>query len=533
MPRLLFSILIVSLLGCFESKNTETETNAQDSAEAIPPSDEPSIAVASPTLRRLTIAQYHNIITDVFGDGLLIPSNLEPDISYEGLQALGATITTLSPVGIERYESASYSITEQIVENPEKMTLLFPCDTSVDSCVQDSITDIGKQLWRRPLENIQIERLMNIYHSVSLASDTNTGIQYALAAVLQSPHFLYRMEYSPTLTAYELASRLGFFLWNSAPDLELLELAESGELLDVAILAEQVDRMMLDPKHQQGLRNFFTELLSLYELDTLTKDPLVFDHASPDLYQSAKEETLRTIQYIIENDQDFRDILTTQTTFVDRRLAALYDIPAPSMTGFGEVWLDASQQRRGLLMQASMLNIHAHSTSTSATKRGIFIRKTLLCQKIPPPPANVDTSLPEATSEAPTLRERLQVHFEEPSCAVCHEMMDLVGLGLENFDGIGRWRNRENGGEIDPSGLLDGAEFLDAWELAETVKNHDNFGSCLSEHVYAYAMGHVVDDDQEAFRDWLVENLQYSNWSFDSLLRTIALSETFRKNGVE
>ena len=271
--------------------------------------------------------------------------------------------------------------------------------------------------------------------------------------------------------------------------------------------------------------------MHLYKLDSITKDPLVFTHASPDLYASAKEETFQTIEYILDNDLDFRELLTTQTTFVDRRLASLYGIPAPLSDGFGEVTLTKQNGRRGLLTQASMLNLHAHATASSPTLRGIFIRKTLLCQPIPPPPANVDTSIPAATAEAPTMRERLEQHFEDPSCAGCHKMMDLVGLGLENFDGIGQWRDLENNAPIDPSGSIDDATFVDAWEMGSVVSEHPNLAPCLSDHLYSYAVGHRMTEAEEPHQNWLVDHLFYNDWSFTSLIRTIALSDSFRAHG--
>ena len=184
-------------------------------------------------------------------------------------------------------------------------------------------------------------------------------------------------------------------------------------------------------------------------------------------------------------------------------------------------------------MQASILNLNAHATSTSATLRGIFIRKNLLCQMIPAPPANVDTSIPEADAESPTLRERLQSHLEDPSCATCHEITDLVGLGFENFDGIGRWRNTENNATIDPSGSIDNISFLDAWELAGVVKEHNNFGPCISEKLYQYALGHQTTDQEEEFVDWMATYLAASDWSLQDLIRQLALSENFKHTGAQ
>ena len=521
-------------------------TGDKDTGEAqSTPSAEPKPQPSPPSLRRLTISQYRNVILDTFGDGLLVPTNLEPDVETEGFKSLGAGISSISPVGVERYESASYSIAEQIVAEPDRLAYWFACELTVSpsqTCIYNGIDSLGLELWRKPLSDDQRQRLNGLYDVISGQTDPLTGVEYILAALLQSPHFLYRTEVNlesvtdeslsiHQLDAWSLASRLSFFLWNSTPDAELLDLAESGELLDATVLEFQVDRMMLDPKFDNGIRNFFDEFLHLYQLDSITKDPLVFTHASPDLYTSAKEETFQTIEYILDNDLDFRELLTTQTSFVDRRLASLYGIPAPLSEGFGEVTLTKQNGRRGLLTQASMLNLHAHSTASSPTLRGVFIRKTLLCQPIPPPPANVDTSIPAATEEAPTMRERLEQHFEDPSCAGCHKMMDLVGLGLENFNGIGQWRDLENNAPIDPSGNIDGATFVDAWEMGTIVSEHERLGPCLSDHLYSYAMGHRMTDAEEAHQDWLVEHLFYNNWSFTSLVRTLVLSESFRSHG--
>ena len=537
-PWLVLSLFVLtSEVGC---------TGDKDTAEiSIVPTAEPTPQPSSPSLRRLTISQYQNIVLDTFGDGLLVPANLEPDVETEGFKSLGAGISSISPVGVERYESASYSIAEQIIAEPDRLAYWFPCDLTVspsETCIANGINSLGLELWRKPLSEDQQSRLNELYDFISVQTGPLTGVEYILAALLQSPHFLYRTEINinsleeetrsvHTLDAWSLASRLSFFLWNSTPDAELLELAENGELLQDSVLEAQVDRMMSDPKFDNGIRNFFDELLHLYKLDSITKDPLVFTHASPDLYAAAKEETFQTIEYILDNDLDFRELLTTQTSFVDRRLASLYGIQAPVSDGFAEVYLTKDNGRRGLLTQASMLNLHAHATASSPTLRGVFIRKTLLCQVVPPPPADVDTSIPAATDEAPTMRERLEQHFEDPSCAGCHKMMDLVGLGLENFDGIGQWRDLENNAPINPSGNIDGSTFVDAWEMGSVVSEHPNLGPCLTDHLYSYAVGHRMTEAEEPHQDWLVENLFYNDWSFTSLVRTIALSESFRSHG--
>ena len=533
--------ILLSYLACTSSKEVDSAQNTQsdlDSAiEQIDPGPEPSAVQPSPTLRRLTISQYNNIIADVFSEDIVIPSSLEPDIEVDGFLTIGASISNISPVGIERYESASYSIAEQIVENETLLADILPCE-SVDNldqaCWEEFLEETGSLLWRRPISETEVSNLSSLIQTISEQSDNQTGLTYLLSALFQSPHFLYRVEQGTdgTLSDFELASRLSFLIWNSTPDAELLATAFEGRLSDPEQLEIEVDRMIADAKFEKGLRNFFMELFHLYKLDDVVKDPLVFTHASPDLYQSAKEETLLFLLHNVLEKEDYRDILTSQETFVDRRLAALYNIAAPSAEDFGEVTLSEAAGRRGLLMQASILNLNAHATSTSATLRGIFIRKNLLCQMIPAPPANVDTSIPEADAESPTLRERLQTHLEDPTCSGCHEITDLVGLGFETFDGIGRWRTTENDAQIDPSGSIDGVDFLDAWELASAVKQHDNLGPCVSEKLYQYALGHQVIETEEEFVDWMATYLAASDWSFQELIRQLALSDNFKQTGV-
>ena len=532
--------ILLSYLACTSSKEIDSAQNIpSDSAiEQVDPGPEPNAEQPAPSLRRLTISQYRNIIFDIFSADIVIPSSLEPDTEVDGFLNIGASISNISPVGIERYESASYSIAEQLVENETLLATLLPCQsvTEIDQeCWEEFLSETGALLWRRPLSEVEISTLSGLMQTISAESDHQTGLIYLISALLQSPNFLYRVEQgnNGVLSDIELASRLSFLLWNSAPDAQLLSIALEGGLSDPEQREAEVDRMMADSKFEQGLRNFFLELFQLYALDDVVKDPLVFTHASPDLYQSAKEETLLFLLNNVIEREDYRDILTAQKTFVDRRLAALYNIAAPSAEGFGEVTLSETTNRRGLLMQASILNLNAHATSTSATLRGIFIRKNLLCQMIPAPPANVDTSIPEADAESPTLRERLQSHLEDPSCATCHEITDLVGLGFENFDGIGRWRNTENNATIDPSGSIDNISFLDAWELAGVVKEHNNFGPCISEKLYQYALGHQTTDQEEEFVDWMATYLAASDWSLQDLIRQLALSENFKHAGAQ
>ena len=186
---------------------------------------------------------------------------------------------------------------------------------------------------------------------------------------------------------------------------------------------------------------------------------------------------------------------------------------------------------RGLLGQVATLGLHAHAVSTSVTRRGLFVREVLLCQETPLPPADVDTSIPEASAEAPTMRERVERHLTDPACAGCHTMTDPIGLGLEQFDGIGRFRTEENGATIDPSGELDGVAYTDALGLGAALRVHPNTTACLVETVYTYAWGHDPDDAEDATVDWFLEGFTLTEHRLLALLRDIASSEAFRAAG--
>ena len=505
----------------------------------VPPGPEPVFESSDPRLRRLTTSQYRNAIRTLLGGGLLFPSNLEPDVTVGGLQEVGASVTSISATGVVRYEEASYSLLEQFFTDEESVQKVIPCleqSTSEADCATETVTNFGRFAWRRPLSETEITLLSDLILSVSEQSgDFMIGLEFGMAAILQSPHFLYRSEYGQgtgTLTDYEMASRLSFLLWNNIPDEPLLTAAQRGELSTFEGLSLQLERMLEDPRIIQGINQMFIDFFELYKLDDLVKDPFVFNHSHPDFGFSAREEILYGIYHIVlKDDADFRELLTSQITTVDLRLAALYDIPAPRLDGFGNVFLPESSGRRGLLGKAGILALHSHATSTSATLRGIFIRRKLLCQEILPAPADVNASLPEADASLPTLRERIAIHLEDESCAGCHDFVDPIGLGLENFDGIGRWRTTENDAKIDASGSLDGVDFNNAWELAAVISEHPDFGGCFAQHLFEYSTGHALQPEEEDYKKWLATSLAYDDWSFLEMIRTMVLSDSFRKVG--
>jgi len=502
-------------------------------------------------LKRLTKAQYRNSIQDLFGEHIAVPISLEPDVPEHGFLTVGGSVSGISALGVERYETAAFDLAAQVLEPGEARDALMPCEPSASddvACANLFITRVGREVFRRPLTNDEVARYQSVWAqavAVLAAQDGEPpqgepphfydGLTFSLAGLLQSPHFLFRVELGAqqgetlAYTDYEMATRLSYFLWNTTPAPWLLDAAERGELNDDATLSAHIDQMLRSNKARAGIRNFFSERFELHLLDDLVKDGEVFTSHSADLGPEAREETLTLIEHaVFDEDADYRDLFTTRTTFLNRRLAALYGVAAPALEGFAQTTHAESSPRAGLLGHASLLALYAHSASTSSTLRGKFIRKVLLCGEIPPPPADVDTSLPEPSGTMPTLRDRIQEHLVNPSCAACHSYMDPIGLGLEQFDGLGRFRTHENDHPIDPSGDLDGTPFADAAALGEVIRNHPEVSPCLVRHLYRYALAVPEGDAYEDQLGQLSEQFAFEGYRVLPLLARIALSKGFR-----
>lgn len=539
-PRLSASLLLLALAAC----------DGEKKGPPAPPVPTGPVGAATPSLsgaQRLTASQYRAAIHDLFGAEVVVPPALEPDVPLEGFDSVGASKSTISARGVEQYEAAAYAIGNQIVADPKLLGRVLACKplgVDDDTCAKTFAASAGRRVWRRPLTTAEIDRMATLVTTSAKTLGTfEKGLAFGVAALLQSPSFLYRPavgEPDPTTpgsrrqTSWELATRLSFFLWNSVPDDALLEAAQAGVLDDYEQLRQQVDRMLASPKARDGVRNFVTEWLRLGELDRLEKDAKLFTTYTPDLGPMAREETLRAVEALVfDDDADFRDVLTTRKTFVTPKLASMYQIPAPSAAGFAAVELPADSPRRGLLGQLAILALYAHPTSSSATLRGKFVREKLLCQTIPSPPVDVNTALPEPTATARTLRDRVQIHFQNPSCAGCHKVMDPIGLGLEQFDGIGRLRSKENGAVIDPTGVLDGVPFVNPPALAAAIRKHRDFAPCVARKVYLYATGFAPTEAEEATITALSERFAQTGYRMKSLLAAVAESPAFRASGAQ
>ena len=511
----------------------------------------PAAAVFTPaasTLRRLTTTQYRNTITDLLGAGVKLNANLDADTVLDGFASIGAARVTLSATATEEFDGAAFDLAHQALSNTSTRGALVGCTpagTTDMTCASSFLAAFGRRAWRRDLTPAEVTQAATLATSAaSMLKDFWGGLEYGLAYLLDSPHFLYREELGsadPTtpgrrvFSGYELASRLAFLVTNSTPDDTLLNAAKAGTLDTPAGLGAQAQRLLALPRAHDAMSNFFTELYALGNLDSLPQSPMFFSEVSPTLGASMRTETLKVLDGIAFGNSDYRAFFDTTTTYVNKELAALYGLPAVSGTDFVQVAMPANGPRAGFLGQGSFLAMYSHADSGSPTRRGKFIREVVLCQAVPSAPPDVNTTFPVDAAGATqrTTRQKLEQHrMAGSSCMACHQVMDPVGLGLENFDGIGAYRTMEAGQAIDASGNLDGVAYTDARGLGAALKNHPDLGSCLTRGVLRYTIGHIETSGEQPVVDALSSQFAANGFKFSSLVLGVVASASFRYAGV-
>ncbi|MBK7948092.1 MAG: DUF1592 domain-containing protein [Deltaproteobacteria bacterium] len=507
--------------------------------------DAPGVAGGPVAMRRLTESQYRAAIADVFGPEIEIAGRFEPDGRRDGLIAVSSAFVTVTPSGFEQYEGMAREVARQAVSEPlrDRWISCQPSDPAAkdDGCSEALLRRIGPRLLRRPLEAADIApRVAAAGRAATELSDFHAGVELIVSSLLVAPDFLFRIEAleddAPPgeplrLTGASLASRLSYLIWNAGPDDALLARVAADELSDPEALAQEVDRMLASPRFEAGVRALFDDLFQFDAFDELGKDPIRYPMYSAKVAADAREQTLRTVvDHLVEQDGDYRALFTTRRTFMTRTLGPVYALPVRTETGWEAVELPASGPRAGLLGHASFNMLNAHPGRSSPTLRGLFLRESLLCQSVPPAPADVDFGLFNADDDPKlrTARDRLEVHATHATCRNCHKLTDPIGLGLEQFDGLGRARTAENGAPIDPSGDLDGRVFEDAASLGEALAESPLVPACLVENAYRYAVGRVATLDERPLLRHLERRFEAEGHRIAPLMRAIALSPAFQ-----
>ncbi len=407
------------------------------------------------------------------------------------------------------------------------------------------LRDFVTKAWRRPVTDDALERLLHVVDQVlEEGSSYGEAIQVAVQAALTSPWFLYRWELDPVLQegegsrpldAYELASRLSYFLWSSMPDERLFSLAEAGELTRPEVLRSEVKRMLDDPKSEALTRNFAGQWLQFRNLESVTPDPSLFPDFTPKLRDAMKKETELFFTTIMRENRPLTDFLEADFTFLNGPLARHYGVDGPQGDAFERVRLDATVPRGGILTQASVLTLTSNPTRTSPVLRGKWILEQILGTPPPPPPPDV----PELESDQEgalrgSLRERMEQHRLKPECATCHEKMDPIGFAFEHFNAVGQWREVDGGFPIDASGELpDGTRFDGARELVRQLKTRDTFVLCVIEKMLTFALGRGLEYYDKCTIDTIHQDLRDHNLAFQTLVESIVLSESFQQRQLE
>lgn len=493
-------------------------------------------ALLGPSVRLLTQTQYRATLRTLFTFADELSIELEDDVALNGLRAIGTSNIALSAKATEAYLHAAEVAAERGFGTDQNALATAGCDVAQPACVDNYLADFGRRAFRRSLTAEERTRFVGIYQAgLSKLASGAAGVKYAVTAILTSPHFLYRVELGQptpggptarTLTDVEAASKLAYFLWNGPPDKELLDLAEAGGLKQPGALAAQAARLLGAAPVSQGMDALFDDYINLTDLASAEKLPSRFPEFTPALLSAMRQETIMTLSQAALGSSDFRSVFNSTKTFVNGELARHYGITGVSGDQFVEAELPAASGRRGLLGHASILSLYAHASVSSPTLRGKFIRQILMCQAIPAPPPDVDTTLPDET-EAKTARERLTVHSTNASCAACHRLMDPIGLGLENFDAIGAYRAQDNGQNIDASGDLDGVSFTDPAGLADALAQNPSVPGCLARNVFRYAWGRLETQADEAFISELTNGFQGSAYQMRQLFSSLVAAPSF------
>lgn len=416
-----------------------------------------------------------------------------------------------------------------------------PDMSNAEDCARAILVAFARRAFRRPVEREELDRLIELSRSVMLEGESfERAIEVSIQAILVSPHFLFRVETDAEpdnpkaihpITEYELASRLSYFVWSSMPDEELLKLASQNALRSGTTLKQQVQRMLKDPKGQSFIESFSGQWLQTRNLKQMTPDPKLFPTFDEQLREAMRQETELFFGEIVRGNHSILDLLDADFTFVNERLAKHYGLNGVKGEKFQRVKLDGPK-RAGVLTQGSILTLTSNPTRTSPVKRGKWVLENILGTPPPPPPPEVEELKNDEKSVlSGSLRQRMEQHRANPSCASCHQKMDPLGFGFENFDAIGGWRTQDGKFDIDPAGTLpSGESFKTPRELREILKKFKaEFARCLTEKMLTYALGRGLEYYDKCTVDSLVQKLEQDNYRIGGMIEEIVQSDPFQK----
>lgn len=516
---------------------------AASAGQADAPTQQQAQQPQVPKFRRLTEAQYRATIADIFGPDIKVSGRFEPDMRVGGLLAAGTSAVSLTPAGAEQYEQIARGIAEQVVDAKHRDRLVGCAPSASDpqgaACAADFFKRVGLRIYRRPLTDGEVKlAVAQTLAAAATVKDFHGGLAIMLTAMLSDLPFLFQTDREVanasapggrTIDAWSRASKLSYFLWNSTPDEQLLQAAADGSLMTQAGLVRQVDRLMASPRFETGVRSFFDDFLQLEGMMSLSKDGIIYPAFRSSAAPAAREQTLRTITtLLVEENGDYRDLFTTRRVAMNRQLSPLYRIPY-GPRDWSMITLPDQDPRVGLLTQISFLALHSHEGRSSPTLRGKALREVLMCEHVPTPPANVNFTIVQDTSNPAfrTTRERLKAHLDDEECASCHKLTDPMGLTLDSFDGAGQFRPTENGVPIDTTGMLDNVSFTDSAGLGKALHDNPKVTQCAAQSAWRYAAGRSLLPSEEPLTTRLHEDFAQAGFRIRPLFRRIVIDPQF------
>ncbi len=501
--------------------------------------------------RRLNRAEYNNTIRDLFGVELDLEELLPADGGGgEGFDTTGNALFT-SSIHLEKYIAAAdqalkkvlpestRGLSPELKQAREKVLIAKPglFGGGAREAGRAVVAAFARRAFRRPVTDEEVERSMTMFDRAQKRGDSFVAsVRLALQAALVSPHFLFLAEPEPqehgvhALGGVPLASKLSYFLWSSMPDEKLLKLAESGELLQTNVYRQQIKRMLADPKANALGERFALQWLDLEKLGTEVRpDPSRFPEFDMKLNESMHREVIAYFNHVIRNDRSLIELIDSDYTFVNERLAGIYGVETVKGDTFQKVTF-IDRNRGGIVGMPAVHAVTSYPLRTSPVLRGRWVLESLLGDKVPPPPPDVPALEEAETAGHKTLREQLEVHRLKSECASCHDKMDPLGFGLENFDALGRWRDRDRGQEIDAKGTLpSGKTFSGPAGLKSVLmERKDAVIKHLVRKMTGYAYGRELNKFDECVVDRATEALQQNEYRSSVLVEQIAMSFPFR-----
>ncbi len=498
------------------------------------------IVLGTAPVRRLTNVEYYNTVRDLFGGNLPNLPEQPSDAVLEGTFENDALSLAPTDVRIARYESAAFELGDHAVNDATARARVIPCSPSDEACGRQFVEEFGRRAFRRPLRNDESDRWSAYFETQQNEIDFDAAVQMTVAAMLQSPQFLYRLESGNEaasngqleLSQHELASRLSYFLWESMPDDELLAAADANELATDEQVAAQARRMLDDSRAREAVRNFTRQWLYLDRVLGESKVPELFPMWDSQARQSAREESLLFLENTVFEGGTVSDLLTSNVAYVDDITAELYGVQAPAEP-WSQVQLDPDE-RAGILSRIAFLAGNAHDANGSPPLRGVYVMERLLCEPRPSPPANVDTSVPEADpNQGPmTNRELFEERTAPSTCQGCHVRIDGFGFGFEAYDAAGLHRAEDNGLPVDATGYANGigndGPYDGAVELQNLLAKSEVVHNCVTKQWLRYAYGRYLEPADSCQIEALQATFMENGGNIIELLMGIVLRPEFR-----